>query len=174
MNSHTYFNERKEQLLLEYVGENKKALRGRRIIFYSLWVILLLKLSLALFEIPVFIILHKPVHILSVLFVLPLFLVLYVIYKGAKGFTYVLLISSTIRLIIYFVAVYKTLPYTSLTNAYTFILFGVLLIQFFISLLLLISFDCDTYFTAVQRINIKVHGEELLLKKDNNTDKRSV
>ena len=173
MNSHTYFNERKEHLLLEYVSENKKALRGRRIIFYSLWAILLLKLALALFEIPVFIILHKPVHILSILLILPLLLVLYIIHKGAKGFTYVLLISSTLRLIIYFVAVYKTLPDTALTNAYTFILFGVLLMQFFISLLLLISFDCDTYFTAVQRINIKVHGEELLSKKNNNTEKRS-
>ena len=51
-----------------------------------------------------------------------------------------------------------------MTNAYSFILFGILILQFFISLFLLVSFDCDTYFAAAQRISIKVHAEFEKLK----------
>ena len=164
MNNHALFNKRREQLISEYVSENQNARRGRRNVLYSLWTIFILKAALALFEIPTFIILHKPLNIMAILLVLPLIFVLHIINHGAKGFSYLLLISSTLRLLIYFAAIYKNLPECNLTNAYSFILFGALIAQFFLSLFLLINFDCDTYFSAAQRITIKVQGEFMTAK----------
>ena len=167
MNSHTYFNKKKAQLISKYMDENKNAARGRRLVILSLYTLLILRVALALFEIPTFIILRSPLNILSIFLLLPLALFLFLISKGAKGFTYVILIASIFRLIIYFALISDTLEQTALTDAYAIILSGVLLIQFFISLFLLVSFDCDTYFSAVQRITIKVHGEELLAQRHN-------
>ena len=166
MDNRTRFNERKTELLLEYLNQNKRAVRGKKIVTASLYTILLLRAALTLFEIPVFIIQGKPVNLTAIILFIPLLIVLRVIAGGAKGFTYVILVSSTARLIAYFALVYKTMPQDSFTDIYSFILFAVLMIQFFLSLLLLISYDCDTYFTALQRITIKVQGEELLRKKE--------
>ena len=166
MDNRTRFNERKTELLIEYLKQNKRAVRGQKIVNLSLLTILILRVALLLFEIPVFIIQGKPVNLTVIILFVPLLIVLHVIAGGAKGFTYVTLVSSTARLIAYFALVYKNMPQDSLTDAYTFVLFGVLMFQFFISLFLLISYECDAYFTALQRITIKVHGEELLRKKE--------
>ena len=162
MNSHSLFNERKAILLSEYMNENKGARRGKRIVNLSLAIILVSRILLALFEFPVFIIQGKPLNLLAVLLLLPLLVTVYIVYKGAKGFAYVTLVSPTLRLILYFAFVYKSMPQDSLTEVYTFTLFAILLLQFILSIIILASYDCDTYFTAIQRINMKVHGEEML------------
>lgn len=165
MNTHRHFNERKAELISEYIKENKGAKRGKKIVNHSLFLILVSRIALALFEIPVFIIQQRPINLLAVLLVFPLIIILFIVYKGAKGFGYVTLVSPTLRLILYFSLVYKNMPQDALTEVYSFTLFGVLLIQFFLSIIILISYDCDTYFTAIQRITIKVHGEEMLKEK---------
>ena len=165
MNTRRHFNERKAELISEYVSENKSAKRGKRIVNTSLMLILIFRAALALFEFPAFIILHRPVNLLAVLSFFPLLIILYIVYKGAKGFAYATLISPTLRLILYFSLAYKNMPEAALTEVYNFVLFAVLLLQFFLSIIILISYDCDTYFTAIQRINIKVHGEEMLKVK---------
>lgn len=165
MNSHSHFNERKALLLCEYMNENKSARRGKRIVNYSLLLIFIFRVALTLFEFPLFIIQHAPLNLLAVILVFPLLLTVFIIYKGAKGFAYVTLVTPTLRLIIYFSLIYKNMPQDALTEVYNFTLFVVMLLQFFLSIIILINYDCDTYFTAIQRINIKVHGEELLKAK---------
>ena len=165
MNNHSYFNDKKLRLIAEHLKSNKSAARGKKLIILSLYIIMIIKLFLALFEIPAFIILRAPINVLSFFFILPVAFVLYLISKGAKGFSYVILISAPLRLILYFLMIYESLPECTLTNMYTVLLSGALLLQFFISLFLLVSFDCDTYFSMVQRISIKIHGEELLTQK---------
>ena len=161
----TRFNERKTELLLEYLKSNKRAVKGQKLVAISLCAIFILRALLTLFEIPVFIIQGKPVNLISVIFFIPLLFVLYAINGGAKGFTYVILVSSSVRLVLYFALVYKTMPQDALTDFYSFTLFGILMLQFFISLFLLISYECDAYLTALQRISIKVQGEELIREK---------
>ncbi len=173
MDNRTRFNERKTELLLEYLNQNRRVLRGKKIVTLSLLTILFLRAALVLLEIPVFIIQGKPVNLTAIILFIPLLFILHVIAGGAKGFTYVTLVSSTARLIAYFALVYKTMPQNTLTDFYSFILFGVLMIQFFLSLLLLISYECDAYFTALQRITIKVQGEELLRKKEEHDGNRA-
>ena len=168
MNSHNRFNERKTALLDEYISESKSARRGKTLVELSLLLILVFRVALALFEIPVFIIQQRPINLLAILLIFPLIIFIYIIYKGAKGFGYVILISSAFRLILYFSLVYRSMPKNTLTEVYSVTLFAVLLIQFFLSIIILVSYDCDTYFTAIQRINIKVHGEELLREKAEN------
>ena len=166
MHSHSYFSEKRARLISEYIDGNRSAARGKRLIAFSLYTLMLLKITLALFESPTFIILHSPINVLSILLVAPLMLVLYFIHRGAKGFTYVLLVSATLRLIFYFSFILPDLTDCNMTNTYSVILFSVMLAQFFISLFLLVSFDCDTYFSAVQRITIKIHSEERLDRKN--------
>lgn len=166
MNSHSHFNERKAELISEYISKNKGARRGKTIVNLSLFLILFSRVALALFEMPVFIIQHRPINLLAILLLFPLLIILFIVYKGAKGFGYVTLVSPTLRLILYFSLVYKNMPQDTLTEIYSFTLFGVLLLQFFLSIIILVSYDCDTYFTAIQRITIKVHGEDLLRSKN--------
>ena len=159
MSDRARLNERKEQLIYEYTSQNKKALRGRKMIFYSLWAIFVLRLFLALFEIPAFLILHKPINLISVLFIIPIFFILRLIYNGSKGLAYLFLVFTTLRLIAYFAAAYPTLPDIPMRNVYSFVLFGILMLQFFIALLILVNFDCDTYFNAAQRISLRIKTE---------------
>ncbi|MBR5140492.1 MAG: hypothetical protein IKV16_05490 [Clostridia bacterium] len=160
MNIHKYFCDKKTEKMLEYLSENYKAERGRRITLFSLITILCLRIFLALFEIPVFILLAKPINALSVLFVFPVYYILRSIYKGAKALSYLLLLGATLRLITFSMLVLGTLPDRSLTAFYTVLLFIILLCQFFISLFILVNFDCDTYFSAMQRISIKLKNVE--------------
>ncbi len=165
MNTHSRFNERKALLISEYISENKGARRGKKIVNYSILIILIARAAIALFEMPIFIIQQRPINLLAVLLIIPLLIVLFIVYKGAKGFAYITLVSPTLRLILYFSLVYKNMPQNALTEVYSFTLFAVLLLQFFLSIIILISYDCDTYFTAIQRITIKVHGEEMLRRE---------
>lgn len=160
MNIHKYFCDQKTRKMLDFLAENYKAERGRRITLFSLLTILCLKIILALFEIPVFIILGTPLNALSILFVFPIYYILRAVYKGAKPLAYFLLLGATLRLITFSMLVLNTLPARTLTSLYLFVLFAILLSQFFIALFLLVNFDCDTYFSAMQRISIKFRYEE--------------
>ena len=160
MNIHKYFCDKKTIKMLEYLAENYKAERGRRITFFSLLTILCLRIFLAIFELPIFMLLGTPANALSVFFVIPVYYVLRAVYKGMKALSYLLLLGATLRLITFTTLVLKTLPSGSLTNFYLGLLFFVLLCQFFTSLFLLVNFDCDTYFSAMQRISIKLKNAE--------------
>ena len=165
MINHTHFSKRKSELVAKYINCNKNAAIGKRRVIFSLRALFILKFALAVFEIPTFIILRAPLNILSVTLLIPLLPVMDLIRNGDKGFTYVILTSSVLRLIFYFVTAFGSLPNHSLTDIYSIILPTVLLIQFCISLFLIVNFDCDTYFSAVQRIKIKVHAEKSLVHK---------
>ena len=160
-----HFSKKKSELIIKYINDNKNAVLGKRLIVFSLRVLFILKFALAIFEIPTFIILRTPLNILAVTFLIPLLPVIDLIRNGAKGFTYVILIGSILRLLFYFVTVFDSLPKYPLTDIYSIVLTTVLLIQFFISLFILVNFDCDTYFSAVQRIKIKVHTEKSVIHK---------
>ena len=113
--------------------------------------------------------------LISVLFVIPLAFVLRIIYNGAKGVAYLLLLSSTMRMIAFFAVSYSSLPESGIAAVYSAILFAVLLLQFFIALMLLVSFDCDTYFNAIQRISLRVRKEPHTdPKHENETEKKEI
>lgn len=164
MNNRNEINQKKAEFLLDYMQENKNAYVGKRMVSHSIFIILTLRILLFVFEIPVFIVSEKPINLLALLFLPSLVLILYIIFKWAKGFTYIILVFAVSRLILYFSLVYKTMPDTALTSVYSFTLFGILLVQFALSLLIITSNRCDTYFTALQRINIKVHGDAIIKK----------
>jgi hypothetical protein len=166
MDTREYLNIRKAALLREYLEENKDARTGRRLISLSLIIIFILRTAITVFEIPVFIIAQKPINLTAILLFIPLIMVLYVINNGTKGFAYVILISAAARLILYFSLVYGAMPESDLTLAYSLSLFFILLLQFLLSLLIILAPKCDLCFTAMQRINIKVHGEIMLSQKE--------
>lgn len=159
MNTRTNCNERKKQLISEYIADNKCAARGKRLVILLLSAIMLVRVLLALFEIPSLAILGAPINILASVLIFPLFFIIRLISNGSKGFAYLLLIIPILRLIIHFSVTSKFFPDTAFATVYSVILLLILLIQFFISMFLLVSFDCDTYFAAVQRISIKVRTE---------------
>ena len=165
MDNRDDLNARKATLLREYLSENKSAKTGHNLISLSLIIIFILRTAITVFEIPVFIITQKPINLTAIILFLPLLLILYVINKGAKGFTYVILISSALRMVLYFALVYPSMPESSLTLVYSLSLFFTLLLQFLLSLLILLGPKCDLCFTAMQRISIRVHGEEMLRQK---------
>ncbi len=165
MDTRDDLNIRKAALLREYLSENRDARIGHRLISLSLIIIFILRTAITIFEIPVFIIQQKPINLTAILLFVPLLIVLYIINKGAKGFAYVILISAAVRLILYFSLVYVSMPDDTLTLIYSLSLFFTLLLQFLLSLLILLGPKCDLCFTAIQRINIRVHGEILLSQK---------
>ena len=165
MNTRTNCNERKMQLISEYIADNKCAARGKRLVILLLYAIMLVRVLLALFEIPSLVILGAPISILASVLLFPLFFVIKLISNGSKGFAYLLLTVPILRLIIHFSVTAKLFPDTTFATLYSVILLLILLVQFFISMFLLVSFDCDTYFAAVQRISIKVRTEALPREK---------
>ena len=164
MNNRKFLIRRKAELKSEAMTESPSAKRGALITTICLAAIAVSRTLLSLFEI-IYYSVEAPSQLYIPFLVLIVLLALYLIYEGGKGFTYVLLISSTVRLISFFALIYPIMPEGALKEIYSFALFAILILQFVAAIIMLADSRCDAYFTMLQRITIKAHGELFIKEK---------
>ena len=155
---------RKRELIVENVKNVPMAARGEliaRILIISMFIA---RLFLLIFEIIFSASTETVISIWSHILFLPFIIVIYMLYDGNKTFVYIPMISAPIRLIYHFTAVLPTIKSESV-SALTIISLAVLAIQFFASLVMSANTKCDVYFTAMQKVNLKVRSEMLGGKK---------
>ena len=155
-------NERKKELITEYALENRAIAVGKKLSSICIFTVLILRCALSVFQTVFFSLEYPGLHIWIPLTVLPLLLILKFIYEGGKGFAYITLIDSVIFMVIHFSLIYHTASDTLIKEIYTNIFIFIMTVQFASSMLILFNQRCDAYFTAKQRINIKIHGENML------------
>ena len=159
MNNKKFLTERKAVLKSEALAESPLAKRGALITRICLLSILLPRIILSLLEIIYYSVEKSPSMLYIPFLVLIVMLTAYLVHEGGKGFTYVLLIGAILRLIVFLSLIYPAMPADAFKETYAFILFAILIIQFAASIVMLTNSRCDAYFTMLQRITIKVHGE---------------
>ncbi|MBQ8689326.1 MAG: hypothetical protein IJ515_03070 [Clostridia bacterium] len=159
--------EKRTAMLSDYLKENKTAAVGMIIHKICLYVILISRALLAVWEIAFFSISGTYVNILGILFIIPLIALLFAIDRGYKLWAYVVLAFPITRLILYFTLLNPTLPNSPLADVYPFTLFAVMILQFTAAIIILTSHACDVYYIGIRRINIKLKKD--VKKAKNNT-----
>ena len=153
-------NQKKQQMKAKYIYSNKKLEAGRKTVLFSVLTIFLARMALFIFELVYFSQKGLSVSVVSNLLLLPLFLILYMIYDGNKGISAVPAISAVVRIIVYFSTIHESVTEVG-GGVYTGILIGVLILQFFVSVLVSAASKCQAYFTVMQKINFQIQKEFL-------------
>ena len=155
---------RKRELIEENVRRVKIAKEGEHLarIFVSL--ILVARSVLLLFEIIYASVTSAEVSVWSHVLFVPFILVMYMIYDGNKPFVYIPMISAPIRLVYHFTSVLPTVSEDGVC-ALTIVSLVLLGAQFFFSLIMSANTKCDVYFTAMQKVNLKLRSEMIGGKK---------
>ena len=146
--------EKKRELIIERIDADSVASRGMRISRFAMLALLLLRLSLFIYELVYLPSVGLEVGVVSSLLLIPMLLILYMIYDGNKGLAGVLLISAVVRAVYLFASVYPTLPKDSAAGVYVGIYLFVMAFQF-LSLVLVTAYaPCTLYFEKMQKINM--------------------
>ncbi len=151
---------RKKQLIEENILSSPLASAGKKRVTLSVIVIFFTRLFFLIFDNIYLGVAGGENNIWIQLLILPLMLILYMIYDGNKALVYIPMISAPLRLIYHFTAILPTLPTEGVT-AYTCIYLLVFITQFAFAIFMSASSRCDTYFTAMQKVNLKLRGEML-------------
>ena len=149
---------RKRELIKENIDSVPVANHGRKIAKFSLFAIVLLRFFLFVFEIIYFAQVEAKTSVWSHLLLLPFLLILYMIYDGNKSFVYIPMLSAPIRLVYHFTSVLPSLAVEGI-SALTVISLIVFIAQFFVSIVLSAATSCDVYFSAMQKVNLKLRSE---------------
>ncbi len=149
---------RKRQLIAENIDSSSLAKKGRINAKISVLVILITRIAFLVFDCIYLAVINADNNIWLQLLILPLIILLYMIYDGNKAMSYIIMISAAARMIYHFTTIIPALPTEGITF-YTIIYLIVFEIQFALAVFLSASPKCDIYFTAMQKINIKIRSE---------------
>ena len=166
MDTQRIVKQRKSELISEYVKANKSAKVGSVIAKICIFLIFVPRILSAIFQTVFFSIVYPGVHLWIPFTIIPLLLVIRIIDDGHKALAYLPLSSSVIFMIIHFSLVYHSIDGSMLKEIYTVSYFITFMLQFFASLIVIFDQRCDAFFTAKQKINIKVHGEIYLKQRE--------
>ncbi len=160
MNSQFDIKKRKKELIQENILSAPFAANGRKRVTISILTILILRFVFLIFDNIYLGVVGGENNIWIQLLILPLILVLYMIYDGNRAMVYTLMISAPLRLIYHFTVILPSLPTEGVTT-YTIIYMTVFEIQFGFAIFMSASSRCETYFTTMQKINLKLRAEML-------------
>ncbi len=161
--------ERKKELIIERIDCDPVARRGMRISRAAILALLLLRLSLFVYELVYLPSAGLEVGVISSLLLIPMLFILYMIYDGNKGLAGVLLISAVVRSVYLFASAYPTLPKDSAAGVYVGAYLFVMAFQF-VSLVLVTAYaPCTKYFEKMQSINMDL---SVLLKSPASTPRQ--
>lgn len=155
---------RKRELIEENVKKVPMAARGELLARIFILSMFFARSFLLLFEIIYTASSETVISVWSHVLFIPFILVIYMIYDGNKSFVYIPLVSAPVRLIYHFTAVLPTVTAEGV-SALTIITLIVLALQFFASIVMSVNTRCDVYFTARQKVNIKLRSEMIGGKK---------
>ncbi len=155
---------RKRELIRENVKNVPIASRGELLARIFILSTFIARTALLLFEVIYSSVTETEISIWSHILFIPFILIIYMIYDGNKSLVYIPMISAPIRLVYHFTAVLPTVASEGV-SALTIISLIVLAIQFFASIVMSASTRCDVYFTAMQKVNLKIRSEMLGGKK---------
>lgn len=149
---------RKRELILQNVKRVPLAAKGEKLARILIILMFFLRGALLLFEIIFSSLTETKISVWSHLLFIPFMFIIYMIYDGNKPLVYIPMVSAPGRLIYHFTAVVPTIASESLT-ALTVISVIILGAQFFFCIFMSASTRCDVYFTAMQKVNIKLRSE---------------
>ena len=155
---------RKRELIEENVKKVEMAARGELISRILILAMFMARTFLLFFEIIFTASTEAEISIWSYILFIPFALISYMVYDGNKSLVYIPMVSAPIRLIYHFTAVVPTVASESV-SALTVISLIVLALQFFATIIMSANTKCDVYFTAMQKVNLKIRSEMLGGKK---------
>lgn len=155
---------RKRELIEENVKKVEMASRGELISRILILSVFITRTFLLFFEIIYSASSSVEISIWSHILFIPFALIIYMVYDGNKSLVYIPMVSAPIRLIYHFTAVVPTVASESV-SALTVISLIVLALQFFAAIIMSANTKCDVYFTAMQKVNLKIRSEMLGGKK---------
>lgn len=155
---------RKRELIKEYVKNVPEAAKGELLTRILILSIFIARAFLIVFELIFCASTETKISVWSYVLFVPFLLVIYMIYDGNKSFVSIPMISAPIRILYYFSSVLPSIE-GGAAGALTVISILVLAIQFFASIVMSANSKCAIYFTAMQKVNLKVRSEMLGGKK---------
>ncbi len=155
---------RKRELISENVKRVKIAAEGEKLARIFVLLTLISRSILLLFEIIYASVTPTVISVWSHILFIPFILIMYMIYDGNKAFVYIPMFSAPIRLVYHFTSVLPTVA-TEGVSALTVVSLIFLAAQFFFCVFMSANTKCDVYFTAMQKINLKLRSEMIGGKK---------
>jgi hypothetical protein len=149
---------RKRDLIEENIKKDKTAASGERIARAAVIAMFLARAFLIIFEAIYSASSGAEISIWSYLLFLPFIMIIYMIYDGNRSFVFIPMISAPIRLLYHFSTVLPSITVEGV-SALSIVSVIVLALQFFASIIMSASTKCSVYFSAMQKINLKVRSE---------------
>ena len=150
--------QRKRDLIEENIRRVKDAASGERIARASVIAMFLARAFLIIFEAIYSSSIGAEISIWSYLLFLPFIMIIYMIYDGNRSFVFIPMISAPVRLLYHFSIVLPTIAVEGV-SALSVISVIALALQFFASIIMSASTKCSIYFSAMQKINLKIRSE---------------
>ena len=150
--------ERKRELICENIKRVKIAAEGEKLAKIFVILMLFARSALLIFEIIYSSLSAAEISIWSHLLFLPFLIVIYMVYDGNKPLVYIPMISAPLRLVYHFTAVLPTITAEGV-NLLTAVSLVLLAAQFFFAVFMSANTKCDVYFTAMQKVNLKLRSE---------------